>query len=67
MTTKVKSQLRRFFKFKKREEHIIFGREILINYFQKENYEFNKNIEQKILEDFKYQSIDDVYASIGSG
>ncbi len=67
VTTKVKSQLRRFFRFKKKEEHIIFGREILINYFQKENYEFNKIIEQKILDDFKYKSIDDLYASIGSG
>ena len=67
VTTKVKSQLRRFFKNKKREEHIIFGREILINYFQKENYEFNNNIQQKILDDFNYKSIDDVYASIGSG
>ena len=67
VTTKVKSQLRRFFKFKKKEEHIIFGREILINYFQKENYEFNKNIEQKILKDFNYKSIDEVYALIGSG
>ena len=67
VTTKVKSQLRRFFRFKKKEEHIIFGREILINYFQKENYEFNSNIQQKILEDFNYKSIDDVYASIGSG
>ncbi len=67
VTTKVKSQLRRFFRFKKKEEHIIFGREILINYFQKENYEFNKNIEQKILDDFNFKSINDVYASIGSG
>ncbi len=67
VTTKVKSQLRRFFRFKKKEEHIIFGREILINYFQKENYEFNKNIEQKILNDFNYKSIDNLYASIGSG
>jgi len=67
VTTKVKSQLRRFFKFKKKEEHIIFGREILINYFQKENYEFNKNTEQKILDDYKYKSINDLYASIGSG
>ncbi len=67
VTTKVKSQLRRFFRFKKKEEHIIFGREILINYFQKENYEFNKNIEKKILDDFNYKSIDDLYASIGSG
>ena len=67
VTTKVKSQLRRFSRFKKREEHIIFGREILINYFQKENYEFNKNTEQKILDDFNFKSIDDLYASIGSG
>ncbi len=67
VTTKVKSQLRRFFRFKKKEEHIIFGREILINYFHKENYEFNKNIEQKILDDFNYKSIEDLYASIGSG
>ncbi len=67
VTTKVKSQLRRFSRFKKKEEHIIFGREILLNFFQKENYEFNKNIEQKILNDFNYKSIDDIYASIGSG
>ncbi len=67
VTTKVKSQLRRFFRFKKKEEHIIFGREILLNYFQKENYEFNKNIEQKILEDFNFKIIEDVYALIGSG
>ncbi len=67
VTTKVKSQLRRFFRYKKKEEYIIFGREILINYFQKENYEFNKNIEQKILDEFNYKSIDDLYASIGSG
>ncbi len=67
VTTKVKTQLRRFFKFKKKEEHIIFGREILVNYFQKENYEFNKNIEKKILNDFNYKSIDEVYALIGSG
>ena len=67
VTTKVKSQLRRFFRFKKKEEHIIFGREILLSYFQKENYEFNKNTEKKILDDFNFKSIDDVYASIGSG
>ncbi len=67
VTTKVKSQLKRFSRFKKREEHIIFGREILVNYFQKENYEFNNNIEQKILNDFNYKSIEDLYASIGSG
>ncbi len=67
VTTKVKSQLRRFFRFKKREEYIIFGREILLNYFQKENYEFNKNIENKILDEFNYKTIADIYALIGSG
>ncbi len=67
VTTKVKSQLRRFFRFKKKEEYIIFGREILLNYFQKENYDFNKKIEEKILEYFNYKTINDIYALIGSG
>tara|TARA_X000000950_G_scaffold262154_1_gene333138 strand:- start:385 stop:2508 length:2124 start_codon:yes stop_codon:yes gene_type:complete len=67
VTTKVRSQLRRFSKFKKKEEHIIFGREILLNYFQKENYEFNKNVEKKLLDEFNLKKIDDMYALIGSG
>ncbi len=67
VTTKVKSQLRRFFKSKKKDEHIIFGREILYNLFQKENYEINLSVEQKIKQEFMLNSLDEIYEMIGSG
>ena len=42
-TTRVKSQIRRFFRSKKRDEYILFGKEILNSFFMKENYELNSN------------------------
>ena len=67
VTTKVKSQLRRFFKSKKKDEHIIFGREILNSFFHKENYELNPSIEEKIKTEFKLKSLKELYELIGSG
>ena len=40
-TSKVKSQLRRFMRSKKRDEHITFGKEILLNAFKNEDIEFS--------------------------
>ncbi len=67
VTTKVKSQLRRFFRSKKKDEYIKFGREILINFLQEENYELNSGIEEKIKQTFKIKSINDMYELLGSG
>ena len=67
VTTKVKSQLRRFFRSKKKDEYILFGREILITFFQKENYQINNIIEEKIKNEFKLKSIEDLYEMLGSG
>ena len=67
VTAKVKSQLRRFFKSKKKDEHIIFGKDILLNLFNKENYDFNKSIEEKIKSVFKTNSINEIYELLGSG
>ena len=67
VTTKVRSQLRRFFRSKKKDEYIIFGREILYSYFQKENYEINPTIEDKIKKEFNFKSIKDLYELLGSG
>ncbi len=41
VTSKVKSQLRRFFRFKKRDEHVSFGKKILTSVFLKESIDFN--------------------------
>ena len=67
VTTKVRSELRRFFRSKKKDEHIIFGREILYTLFHKENYEINKSTEEKIKEEYSLKSIDELYEMIGSG
>ncbi len=67
VTSKVKSQLRRFFRSKKKDEHIIFGREILISFFQKENYEINPSIEDKIKKEFNLNTINEIYELLGSG
>ena len=67
VTTKVKSQLRRFFRNKKRDEHLLFGREILNSFFKKENFELNNSIEDKIKKEFNLKSINDLYELLGSG
>ncbi len=67
VTTKVKSQLRRFFRSKKKDEYIIFGREILLSLFQKENFEITPTIEEKIKKEFKLISMQELYELIGSG
>ena len=66
-TSKVKSQIRRFMRSKKRDEHIIFGKDILINSFKKEDIEFSESAINKILTNFNCKKNDDIYELVGSG
>jgi len=66
-TSKVKSQIRRFMRSKKRQEYIIFGKEILINAFKKENIEFSNSAINKVLKNFNCKSSDDIFELVGSG
>ncbi len=66
-TSKVKSQIRRFFRSKKRVEYVHFGKEILNSFFQKENYELNNSTIEKINSKFNLKDIEDLYELIGSG
>ena len=67
VTSKVKSQVRRFFRTKKRDEHIRFGKQILVAFFEKENYELNLSTINKIKKDFNFSDIEDLYELVGSG
>ncbi len=67
VTSKVKSQIRRFFRSKKRDEYIIFGKEILYSFFNKENYDLNDSILIKIKKEFNLNDIDDLYEMLGAG
>ncbi len=67
VTSKVKSQIRRFFRSKKRDEYIIFGKEILNSFFNKENYDLNESTLIKIKNEYNLSDIDDLYEMIGEG
>ena len=67
VTSKVKSQLRRFFRSKKRDEYVRFGKEILIAVFVKENIDFNDTTKNKLINVYKIKNIEDIYELIGSG
>jgi len=66
-TSRVKSQIRRFFRSKKRVEYIRFGKEILNSIFLKENIDFNETTKNKIINVFKLNEIEDIYELVGSG
>ena len=67
VTSRVKSQIRRFFRSKKRDEYIIFGKEILHSFFNKENYDLNESILVKIKKEFNFNDIEDLYEMLGAG
>ena len=66
-TSKVKSQIRKFFRSKKRDEYITFGKEILNSFFKKENYDLNDSTLMKIIKEFNINDIDDLYELVGVG
>jgi len=67
VTSKVKTQLRKFMRSKKKNEHIKFGRDILVNSFIREELDYSENIFEKVLKDFNCKNIDNLYELIGSG
>ena len=67
VTSKVKAQIRRFIKSTKKDEHIKFGKEILINAFNKEKIEFIDTAILNVLELFNCKSIEEIYELVGSG
>ena len=67
VTSKVKSQIRKFMRSKKIDEHVAFGKEILISHFRKENMEFSETALNDILKEFNCKNINNLYELIGAG
>ena len=67
VTSKVKSQLRRFVRSKKIEEHRTFGKKIITNQFKQEDIEFTENALIKVLKNFNCKTIENLYELVGSG
>ena len=66
-TSKVKSQIRRFMRSKKKDEHIIFGKEILLNSFKNESIDFSNSAIEKALKKYNCKNIDTIFELVGSG
>ena len=66
-TNKVKSQIRKFFRSKKRDEYIILGKEILNSFFNKENYDLNESTLEKIKKIYNVKDIEEIYEMVGEG
>tara|TARA_B100000029_G_scaffold474396_1_gene516658 strand:+ start:1948 stop:4074 length:2127 start_codon:yes stop_codon:yes gene_type:complete len=67
VTTKVKSQIRKFMRSKKIDEHVSFGKEILLSQFKKENIEFVESAVNDIIDQFNCKNVSNLYELIGAG
>lgn len=70
-SNQAKSKIRSWFKKQKREENILKGKDILEKESKKQGYNFGELIKtatfQKIIKKYNFNSIDDLYAAVGSG
>ncbi|PPR46497.1 MAG: GTP pyrophosphokinase rsh [Alphaproteobacteria bacterium MarineAlpha5_Bin9] len=67
VTSRVKSQIRKFMRSKKYYEHVKLGKEILHNSFINEEIEYNEKGIKKVLKNFNCKDINSLYELIGSG
>ena len=70
-SSQARNKIRQWFKKEKREENIQKGKEILEKEVRRQGYQFSKLFKtewiEKVLKKFNYNSIDDIYATVGYG
>ncbi|MCB9963390.1 MAG: bifunctional (p)ppGpp synthetase/guanosine-3',5'-bis(diphosphate) 3'-pyrophosphohydrolase [Rhodospirillales bacterium] len=64
---KARSHIRRFIRQQQRDEYVTLGKAMLQKIFRQEDYEFTEKAVSNILEKYKADEPDDIYAKIGSG
>ncbi len=67
VTGKARSHIRRFIRQQQRDEYIMLGKSMLQKVYQQEDYEFAEKGVANVLAQFRAETIDDIYAGIGSG
>lgn len=67
VTGKARSHIRRFIRNQQRDEYITLGRAMLQKVFRQEGYEYTEKAVMGVLQNFKAETPDDVFANIGSG
>jgi GTP pyrophosphokinase len=67
VTGKARSHIRRFIRQQQRGEYETLGRAMLQKLFQQEGYEFTEKAVNGVLNQFRAESVDDIFMGVGSG
>jgi guanosine-3',5'-bis(diphosphate) 3'-pyrophosphohydrolase len=67
VTGKARSHIRKYIRDQQRGEYITLGRAMLQKIFRQEGYEFTEKAVEGVVEHFKVENADDIYAKMGSG
>ncbi|USO01170.1 MAG: bifunctional (p)ppGpp synthetase/guanosine-3',5'-bis(diphosphate) 3'-pyrophosphohydrolase [Alphaproteobacteria bacterium] len=67
VTGKARANIRRFIRTQQRDQYIILGKSILQKYFKKYKKAFSDRTFIEFLSNFRMKSLDELYASVGSG
>ena len=70
-TSQARQKIKQYFKKKERDSNIVKGRDVLEKEVRKQGYTFNEILKEdwlnNVMERMKFNSLDDMYASIGFG
>lgn len=67
VTGKARSHIRRFIRQQQRDQYSALGKAMLQKVFRQEGYDFTDKAVRNVLTNFKQDSIEDLFAAIGSG
>ena len=67
VTGKARSHIRKYVRNQQRDEFITLGKAMIQKVFRQEGYEFTEKAIAGVLDHFRLEEIEDVYAKIGSG
>ena len=67
VTGKARSHIRKFIRTQQRGEYVTLGRAMLQKLYQTEGYEFAEKGVVNVMQQFRAEELDDVYAGIGAG
>ena len=67
VTGKARSHIRKYIRNQQRDEFITLGKAMIQKVFRQEGYDFSEKAIAGILEEYRLEENDDIYANIGSG
>ncbi len=67
VTGKARTHIRKFIRAQQRGEYVTLGRAMLQKIFRMEGYDFTEKAVQGVIDQFRAEDSEDIYANIGSG